>query len=284
MHLVKGPVHEAAIARARAFLVKNEPAHNLMLSILAAVEANPFAYGDSEPVLTLVERDEGEVVAVMMQTPPFRPVVSECGPAAEAVAQALAAGWTSTEREAAGVLGPPSIVEALGKALQLRVQVQTPELIMALDTTQWKEKESDESLEYEECPSQGEAFERAFQWREQFVREALPESELQRLPSKEKWRESIVRGQRRIFLSRHAMVGVNGHTPSGVRIGPVFCTPASRRQGHTIALMQEVMSQLKREGVRWLFLYTDQQYAASNALYLKLGFQVVAEAVMAAFQ
>jgi ribosomal protein S18 acetylase RimI-like enzyme len=80
-------------------------------------------------------------------------------------------------------------------------------------------------------------------------------------------------------------VAFAGTTPTVlgvVRIGPVYTPPECRNRGYASALVAELSRQVLERGDRCV-LYTDLDNPTSNAIYQRIGYEVVDEAVRYAF-
>ena len=83
-----------------------------------------------------------------------------------------------------------------------------------------------------------------------------------------------------------APVSVSGHrdVPGvGSRIGPVYTPPEHRRRGYATALVAEQSAARLAVGDPACFLYTDLANPTSNAVYARIGYVKVCEAVEYAF-
>ena len=98
----------------------------------------------------------------------------------------------------------------------------------------------------------------------------------------EQWRRFIDLPARRLVVLEVAsravcLVGIGGSTPNGRRIGPVYTPPEHRQRGHAEALVARVCEQLLAAGNEFCFLYTDLDYATSNSVYRRVGFEMILE-------
>jgi len=81
-------------------------------------------------------------------------------------------------------------------------------------------------------------------------------------------------------------VSMSGHrdVPGvGSRIGPVYTPPEHRRRGYATALVAEQSAARLALGDPACFLYTDLANPTSNAIYARIGYVKVCEAVEYAF-
>ena len=75
-----------------------------------------------------------------------------------------------------------------------------------------------------------------------------------------------------------ALSGYGGRTPNGIRIGPVYTPPKSRRQGYATALVARQSAWLLEQGRELCFLFTDMANPTSNSIYRKIGYEKVGDA------
>jgi predicted GNAT family acetyltransferase len=67
--------------------------------------------------------------------------------------------------------------------------------------------------------------------------------------------------------------------PGNGRVGPVYTPPQLRGRGYATALVREVTAARLATGVRTMVLYTDVANPTSNAIYARIGYRPLAEAV-----
>ena len=75
-----------------------------------------------------------------------------------------------------------------------------------------------------------------------------------------------------------ALSGYGGRTPNGIRIGPVYTPPNSRRQGYATALVARQSGWLLEQRREFCFLFTDMANPTSNSIYRKIGYEKVGDA------
>jgi predicted GNAT family acetyltransferase len=76
-----------------------------------------------------------------------------------------------------------------------------------------------------------------------------------------------------------SLAGFSGPTTTGIRIGPVYTPREHRGRGYATALVAELSTAMLARGYRACFLYTDLSNPISNAIYERIGYQRVADAV-----
>ena len=82
----------------------------------------------------------------------------------------------------------------------------------------------------------------------------------------------------RLFFWEHhgetvSMAAINGLTPRGRRIGPVYTPPEHRQRGYAEALVAVLSQSILDEGLRWCFLFTDVANPTANAIYRRIGYE-----------
>ena len=80
-----------------------------------------------------------------------------------------------------------------------------------------------------------------------------------------------------------AMAGRAGSTPNIGRVSYVYTPPALRGRGHASAITEWITARILEEGKRYACLTTDLSNGTSNALYARLGYRLIGEASMIAF-
>jgi uncharacterized protein len=76
-----------------------------------------------------------------------------------------------------------------------------------------------------------------------------------------------------------SLSGYGGPTPHGARIGPVYTPPELRGHGYATGLVAAQSQWLLDQGRRFCFLFTDLANPTSNAIYERIGYRRVADAV-----
>jgi RimJ/RimL family protein N-acetyltransferase len=82
-----------------------------------------------------------------------------------------------------------------------------------------------------------------------------------------------------------SLAGYGGATPTGIRIGPVYTPPEERGNGFATTLVADLSRWLIEErAYRSCFLYTDLSNPRSNAIYERVGYRRVANALEIRFE
>jgi predicted GNAT family acetyltransferase len=272
------------LAAAGDWLGAREAAHNLPLGILGGLRDDPNLYGPDAPYLATVRRARDDaLIATAIRTPPWRLVLSEVDdPRALSV---LADRLAQDAPALPGVVGPsehvrvlaPDLGDRLGRRATLVVSERAFQLTRVIPPAGAPGHPrlavpSDRSL--------------VLAWLDAFEREALgaartsvPAEDAIAMVAAQQARvdRSLARlGERRIWLwdddGPVALAGVGGPTPSGIRVGPVYTPPESRRRGYASALVAAASQAALDSGRRSVYLFTDRSNRTSNHIYQAIGY------------
>ena len=75
------------------------------------------------------------------------------------------------------------------------------------------------------------------------------------------------------------MAAVIARSPTGARVGAVYTPPSLRGRGYAAGVVAEVSRRALAGGHRFCSLYTDLANPTSNALYQRLGYIPVVDAL-----
>ncbi|MGZ8438313.1 MAG: GNAT family N-acetyltransferase [Candidatus Limnocylindrales bacterium] len=259
------------LAVAGEFLGAREAEHNLIFGICSYVRDQANAFGEGAPYFAAVLAG-GRVVAAAMRTPPHNLVLSEIDD--PGAIDLLAAD--RRDDDLPGVLGPVEHALAFSERWG------------SLTGRSWRRNFSERSFRLRRViappPAPGALriatpADRSLvaAWMRAFTDEALGEDDPDTSEAMtDRWLEG--RG-RTLYLWDDAgpvsLCGVGGRTPHGVRIGPVYTPPETRRRGYASALVA-ASSQLQLDaGRRFCFLFTDLANPTSNHIYQTIGYEPI---------
>jgi predicted GNAT family acetyltransferase len=271
--------------RAEPYLMEHEAEHCLMLGICGALLCNTQRL-EGEPYLATVEH-EGAVVAVALRTPPYNIVLSLPAPghSVEQMAALVAADARAVYGMLPGVFAPSAISRAFadawqqltGQSYSLTISERTYQLdrvipVNGVPGTMRRAQEADRAL--------------LVRWIAEFSQEALVGEQI----DPEQWADEALASlldMRGLYVWEDGepvtMVGYQGPTPHGMRIGPVYTPPEQRRKGYASACTAALSQHLLDGGRRFCFLYTDLANKTSNHVYKEIGYQPVADVDMYTF-
>ncbi len=258
-------------------LLDRAPArHNLIRGLLDVLRRRPDTY----PGFDLWAVHDGDaLVEAAMQTPPYNLALAQ--PLEEAALAPLAAGIVDAGVRLPGVVGGVSEAEAFAKAWTAIVGGGTEivteqgiyELTVVLDRG---------DAEGEPRVATREDVDLIAGWHDAFMAEAVPafngdlESRARRV------RSSIEEGGYWLWDVNGrpvAMTGTSPAPPDGIRVGPVYTLPEARGHGYATALVAHLSGVALERGRRACYLHTDLANATSNAMYQRIGYQRMCDAV-----
>ncbi len=271
--------------RAEPFLIEHEAEHCLMLGLCSGL-LNNMQQLESEPYLATVE-DEGIVVAASLRTPPHNIILSLIAPghSAEQVTALVAADAHKFYDVLSGVLAPSAISRAFCDEWQ-RLTRQSYQLTLSERIYRLDRVNPINGVPGEMRPAQEGHRALLEQWIDEFAREALDGEQI----DPPQWVDDMLTAppnMRGLFVwvdgETVTMVGHNGPTPHGMRIGPVYTPPTHRRKGYASACTAALTQRLLDDGRQACFLFTDLANPTSNHIYQEIGYRPVIDVEMYAF-
>ena len=266
----------AFAAEVGSYLLRAAARHNLMLGILDLLQRRPEVYASFH---LWAVADGRALAGVALQTPPHNLVVAE--PARPGAIDALADAIGAAGIQLPGVIGAVPEAEVFGAAWTARVggvaDVGTRQGIYALAAV----RDSGEAAGSPRLATPDD-LELLTGWHEDFVAEAIPNFIGDSAARRRRTQGAIA--DEGYWLWEDAgrpvsMTGVSPAPPGGARIGPVYTPPAERRHGYATALVAHVSADELAQGRTACYLFTDLANPTSNAIYMRIGYDWVCEAV-----
>ena len=263
------------------FLLEREAANNLLLGILAAMQADVAPVRLPEGYLALGrDRDGRSVASVTLWTTGWNVLLSF--PDDIRFGAAAGRAMRSTGADIPGVLGPRLTAHAFADAWRgadVPIREGMSQLIYQLDRRP-------------EVPGGGGRLRVAhpadrdllIDWSSGFSRDALHETPTrEQVSARVDWRLLGPGGTAYIWDDDGgtpvSMASATGPTPNGIRIGGVYTPPELRGRGHASNAVAALSARLMDEGRDLCFLFTDASNPTSNAIYRRIGYEQVAEVV-----
>ncbi len=260
------------------FLLTDEARHNLLLGIVGTLVERPEVYPEFH--LWLVEDADRSATGAAILTPPFNLVIAR--PAVADVPVALARALHAEGSRPPGVSGAEPEAQAFADAW-CALTGATASRRMAQRIYRLTEV-----LAVEPVPGamrEATAADRGLllAWMITFAGEANVDREGERERIERLLDARLASDESGYFLWEDqgepvCLVGTGGPTPNGVRIGPVYTSPAFRGRGYASALTAAVSALSLQRGRRFCFLYTDVANQVSNAIYRRIGYEPVCDA------
>jgi RimJ/RimL family protein N-acetyltransferase len=270
---------EDFLARAGAYLGREELRYNLLLGVAASVVGGhppsvlvgPMTANKHAPRFAAFVRG-GEVVGAALRTPPFKLLMTELDADATALLVEWAKGlWPDLK----GSLGPSETSERFraqwGAASSCDSELWMPNRLHRLTAV---------ATDLPPC----EGFLRPFvaedrpalaAWLEGFNRDAHLQDpvDYERAAQRNIERQTAFGWEVGGRLVTMALCSARTH--STVRVGGVYTPPELRGQGWATACVAALSQRLLDEGVAECCLYTDLRNPTSNRIYARIGYQPV---------
>lgn len=258
-------------ARAGAWLLRAEGAHALLLGIVAELTRGKHRYQGTPYLATVTAGDA--VVGCAFRTPPYKLGLTRMPPpAVVAVASDVAQVFAALP----AVMGPPAETLAFGHAwCALRGGSAVPGMrqgifeLTAVSPTSASPGHMRTARAVELA--------RLIHWCSGFAAEAgTPIGDPAHAAT-----HFVDRGEMYVWEDQgmRCMAVATGPTPTGIRIGLVYTPPADRNRGYATSLVAALSAAQLAAGKRACFLYTDLANPTPNAIYERIGYRRVAEAI-----
>jgi predicted GNAT family acetyltransferase len=250
--------------------------HNLMLGLLDVLRRRPDSYQGFD---LWAVRDDGRVVAAALQTPPYNLALAE--PTDPAALAPLAAAIVGAGVRLPGVVGGLSEAESFAAEWIALVgggtETITRQGIYELTAVRDRGNASGEPR-----VATGADLELIADWHGAFIAEAVP-GFAGDLDSRARRVRSAVE-ERGYWLweiggQPVAMTGTSPAPPDGTRVGPVYTLPEARGHGYATALVAHLSGDALERGSRACYLHTDLANATSNAMYQRIGYERICDAI-----
>jgi predicted GNAT family acetyltransferase len=264
------------------FLAEHEAEHNLLFGIAATLIIDSERYRE-EPYLAAVRRD-GEVVAAAVMTPPFNVVLSMTGDRDALIA--FGRDLVKNRLPVPGVTAPVDVARRFAdlwtqrhgltakRAFAQRIY-RLERVTQPIDVPGTVRTATDDDREL------------LIDWVHSFLVEAVED------PTEEQAGaivdSALQTGSRTFYLWEDdgrpvSLAGVTGPTPNGIRVGPVYTPPGSRRRGYGSAVTAAASQAQLDAGRTFVFLFTDLDNPTSNRIYQAIGYEPVIDVDQLTFQ
>lgn len=235
---------------------------------------------DAEPPLWLTIRDEDGVLVGAAIGIPGRPLLL---PATHPTVGTAIASFLAAHAAVPGVLGPVEPAEAFATRWSAitgaSIRVDMRQRIFQLDRAT-----PPPGVRGRFRTSGGDDIERCVDWFAAFQREVFPGQPRVPIAMLE---TAVVEGRVGLWECDERLVCMAGsNAPAGgvVRIGPVYTPPELRGHGYASACAAALSQRALDAGAVACTLATDQSNPTSNALYQRIGYYPVADAVSLTFE
>ncbi len=257
-------------------LVRDEARNNLFLGLANIFVDEPDAYPGFH--LFVVE-DEGSVTAAALMTPPYRLVLADA--ANLDALNVLVDHLLFQGIEVPGAVGNRPTIDAFVSAWSEKARTER-RLTMAQGVFRVERVVPADApgLPRRAGPADRELI---IEWLAEFGAEAMPGTDREppeALAARVDHRLQSPTADFWMWETDDRIVSLSGHsgpTGTGIRIGPVYTPPADRGRGYASALVAAQSEWLLQHGYQQCFLYTDLANQTSNDLYIRIGYEQIAE-------
>jgi hypothetical protein len=258
-------------------LLARAPArHNLILGLLDVLRRRPDTY---QGFHLWAVHDDGRLVEAAMQTPPYNLALAE--PSDATALAPLAAGIVDAGMRLPGVVGGVSEAETFAKAWTALVGGGT-EIITSQGIYELTEVRDRGDAQGTERVARDADLDLIMAWHDAFVAEAVPDFAGDRESRARRTRSAVEEGGYWLWEVDGRPVSMTGSSPAppdGVRVGPVYTPPEERGHGYATALVAHVSDVALGRGSRACYLHTDLANTTSNAMYRRIGYRRMCDAV-----
>jgi len=251
------------------YLREHEDRCNLVFGLaLARVHLERWEEG----VLFATVETAGDVVGCVMRTPPHKAIVTALP---EEAAPVVAAGLSERYAALPAILGPTSAAERVAEAwVGLRGGHCRAGMLQGLYRVE--EVRPPTGVPGVLRVATADDIDLACDWGLGFSRDARVD-----FPTR---REAVERwvGDRALHMwdasdEPVSMAVARGRTERGVRVGFVYTPPEHRRHGFASALTAALSQKMLDDGCAFCVLYTDLSNPTSNAIYRRVGYELIEE-------
>lgn len=269
------------LSRTGYLLISNEAKYGLIYGIAKRLVDNPHAYGKADPWFCTV-RDEKELCAVAMRTPPHKVLLAYFSGDPVSLADVLIDSISEFSSSIPGVTGDLEIADPFAKHWcakhKITIEGRMAQRVYKLE----KINNIDFAPGKIRMALMGNK-ELVRQWAHSFHEDVFalaspntPEDDI--TPKIEK---------RELYLWEDgvpvSMAAKGRPTENGITINSVYTPPELRRRGYATSCVAMLCKELLDSGYKFCMLYTDLANPTSNSIYKKIGFKEVCDSVEHSF-
>ena len=262
--------------RVAEYLLASPGRHSLFFSILDILREHPESYASF--VLLTAERAD-EVLGVAVRTAPYGVVIAR--PATEEAPASLADAMLDLDPTAPGVVGGRPEADAFAARWTQRrggsLRVESRQGLYEL--TSVRDRGSAAGTVRSATPADLPLL---FDWEDAFTREAVPGHPAGLADRRRRFEQILAADGFRLWEHEGrvvSMTGVHPAPPIGARIGPVYTPPPDRGNGYATALVAAASAEQLAQRRPACYLATDLANPTSNAIYRRIGYEWICEAI-----
>jgi len=267
-----------------SFLLENEVRNNLIIAILRTIKEKPNTYGEEDPVLIKVSKNN-LLKMVAIRTPPFNLIISYTDQL-KAIDE-LVSYLMDKKEKLPGVLGFKKganlFAEKWTKETQQKFELEMNERIYKLEKVNENLLKPSSNqfvtadLEYESI---------ILDWAEKFILEAVPDQKDEIENSLKRTKEQIKEGKLFLLLNQDkpvSMARMAGETVNGRLVNLVYTPPHLRNKGFASEVVARLSQYILDLGYNFCLLFTDLSNPTSNKIYMNIGYKPIIDVDMYRF-
>jgi predicted GNAT family acetyltransferase len=267
---------EAFAARAMDRLLREPGRHSIFFSILETLRYHPEVYPS---FVLLTAEDDDEVRGVAIRTAPFMVLLAR--PENDEALASLVTAMETLVPDAPGVVGARPEADAFAarwiedRGGSLRVENRQGLFELAEVRLRGNAPGAMRVAHLDDLAL-------IDAWQVAFLREAVPGHPADDEHRRRQLEGLLQSGAFRLWEDGDtavSMCGVHQAPPVGARIGPVYTPPERRGRGYATALVAAASQQQLDAGRPACYLATDLANPTSNAIYRRIGYEWVCEAI-----
>jgi predicted GNAT family acetyltransferase len=257
-------------------LLSDEIRHGLIYGVAQKIAQDPNIYSNDRPWFLAI-KNQGEIWAAAMRTPPYRPILAHLRGAFSEVSTALVQAIHAQDPAIPGVIGDREIAEPFTQKWCQSFGFEILEEV-AQRIYQLTELVVPRYAQGYLRPANLDDQEIVLRWIAAFSQEALGATLNDHLL--QRYRQRILDGD--IFLWEDdgplSLAGQSRPTHRGISIAPVYTPPEYRNHGYATSCVAALCERLLTH-YEFCTLYTDLSNPTSNSIYMQIGFKKYCDSV-----
>jgi uncharacterized protein len=264
-------------------LLEDEARHNIHFGLATMLTTQPEVYPERH---LWVVTDAGRPVGAALQTPPYNVLLAQ--PVASGVTQALVEAILASGLRVPGVTAALPESGAFASAWRERTG-ERARRVMSQGIYALREVNDVPDADGGPRSASIDDLDLILAWGDDFIDEVVPHEAGDPATRHRRIESAFASDERGFWLWERdgvpvSMTGFSRSTPNGSRIGPVYTPPELRGRGYATSLVARVTRDQLARGCRLCFLYTDLANPTSNAIYVRIGYELVCDSEELAFE
>ena len=283
MNVYSGIPGAVDLKRIQRFLEKDEAANNLPLGLLPRLVEQQESIEDGRRPFFAFAEHEGQMVFVMLMTPPHNLIVYGAGEQLDAAVEASVSFLLKERVIPPGVIGPRDVATGFasvwsrhtGCMLMVQMEQMIYRLDRVIDLTHPPGKLVCATAEHANLVAD---------WVVAFSQITHDPLDIPRAQARAQEMISVSRVCLWVDKNPVSMAWRARPTRNGIVVSGVYTPPEFRRQGYATACVATLSQSLLDEGYRFCALYADLANPISNHIYQKMGYRPIRASIVYGFE